>query len=206
MLGKFSTIISSNIFQTLSFSLLLLGPHNSNVGAFSVVPEVSEIVFNSFSFFFFVLLLTDISTVLSSSSLIHSSASVILLWIPSSVFFISVIVVFISVCLFFSSFRSLLNISYIFSIRASILFPRFWIIFTIITLNSFSGRLPILHLFCLADFNLAPSSVTYFFCCLILFFSLFFNEWDCVPVLMVVWPEASNPGVCRLLGRAGSWC
>ena len=46
---------------------------------------------------------------------------------------------FIIVCLLFSSPRSLLTVSYIFSI----LLPRFWIIFTIITLNSFSGILPI---------------------------------------------------------------
>ena len=58
---------------------------------------------------------------------------------PSRVFLISVIVLFITVCLLFSSFRSLLNVSCIFSI----LFLRFWIIFTITTLNSFSGRLPI---------------------------------------------------------------
>ena len=38
-----------------------------------------------------------ISTILSFSSLIHSSASVILLLIPSSVFFIPVIALFISV-------------------------------------------------------------------------------------------------------------
>ena len=46
---------------------------------------------------------------------------------------------FIIVCLLFSSSRSLLNISCIFSI----LFPRFWIIFTIIILNYFSDKLPI---------------------------------------------------------------
>ena len=44
-----------------------------------------------------------------------------------------------SVCLFFSSSWSLVNISCIFSIH----FPRSWIIFTIIILNCFSGRLPI---------------------------------------------------------------
>ena len=44
-----------------------------------------------------------ISTILSSSSLIHSSASDILLLIPSAVFLISVIVLFVSVCLFFNS-------------------------------------------------------------------------------------------------------
>ena len=46
-------------------------------------------------------------------------------------------------CLFFSSSRSLVNISWIFLISASILFPRSWIIFTVIILISFSVRLPI---------------------------------------------------------------
>ena len=63
----------------------------------------------------------------------------IYLVIPSSVSFISVIALFISVYLSFSSSRSLLNFSSIFSIHASI--PRSWIIFTVITLNSFSDRL-----------------------------------------------------------------
>ena len=45
----------------------------------------------------------------------------------------------ISVCLFFSSSRSLVNTPYI----RSTVFPSYWIIFTIIILNSFSGRLPI---------------------------------------------------------------
>ena len=63
-------------------------------------------------------------------SFIHASASIILLWIPSSV-------LFIFVCLFFSSCGSLVNISWIFSIFASILFLRSWVIFTIIVLHSF---------------------------------------------------------------------
>ena len=50
-------------------------------------------------------------------------------------------------CWFFSSSRCLLNISCIFSIHTSILFLRSWIIFPIITLNSFSGRLPVSSLF-----------------------------------------------------------
>ena len=40
MLGKFSTIISSNTFLC-SFSLSFWDPYNVNVGAFNVVPEVS---------------------------------------------------------------------------------------------------------------------------------------------------------------------
>ena len=53
-----------------------------------------------------------ISTILSSSSLICSSASDILLLIPSRVFLISVIVLFVSVCLFFNSPRSLLILAF----------------------------------------------------------------------------------------------
>src|SRR5574337_1084348 len=67
-----------------------------------------------------------ISTILSSSSLICSSASDILLLIPSRVFLTSVIVLFVSVCLFFHSSRFLLIESCIFST----LFSRFLIIFT----------------------------------------------------------------------------
>ena len=122
-----------------------------------VVPEVSLTVLISFYSFF--CSSSVISITLSSSLLIQSSASVILLLIPSREFLISFIVLFIIVCLFFSSSRSLLNVSYIFSI----LFPRLWIIFTIITLNSFSGRLPIpLPLFGLVGFYLAPSSAVCF--------------------------------------------
>ena len=145
------------------FLFFFLELYISNVGGFNVFPEVPETVLNSFHSFFFILLLGSFSTILSSSSLIHSSDSVILLLIPSSVFFISVVMLFISVCLFFSSSRSLLNISCIFSFCASILFQRFCILFTIITLNSFSGRLPISSSFSLVGFYLAPSFVTYFF-------------------------------------------
>ena len=71
---------------------------------------------------------------------------------------------FIIVCLLFSSSRSLLNISCI----LSILFPWFWIIFTIIILNSFSGRLPISSSFVRSGgFLPAPSSAV-FLCLLIL--------------------------------------
>ena len=60
MLGKFSTIISSNIFSDpFSFLFFFWDPYNSNVGEFSVVPEVSEIAFNSFHSFFFMLLLSS---------------------------------------------------------------------------------------------------------------------------------------------------
>ena len=88
-------------------------------------------------------ILSSYFDILSSSSLICSSASVILLLISFDVFFILVIVLFITVCLFFCSYRSLLHISYIFSICVSILFLKFWIIFAVISVNSFSGSLPV---------------------------------------------------------------
>ena len=62
---------------------------DSNVGAFDIVPEVSEVVLISFNYFF--LSVSFISTILSYTSLILSSASVILLLVPSRVFLISVI-------------------------------------------------------------------------------------------------------------------
>ena len=75
---------------------------------------------------------------------------------------------FIIVCLLFSSSRSLLNISYIFSI----LFLRFWIIFTIITLNSFSGRLPLSSSFVWSGGFLPCSFICCIFRCLLIFLNL----------------------------------
>ena len=115
MLGKFLAIISSNTFlRPFLFFFFYWDTYNSNVVMLTVVPEVSETVlhFFLFSLFFSVAV---ISTILSCSSLIRSSASVILLLIPSRVFLISVIVLFITVCLLFSSSRSLLNVSCIYS-------------------------------------------------------------------------------------------
>jgi len=77
-----------------------------NIGAFDIVPDVSEIIPSSFRSFYFILLFKAISIILSSILLIHSSASDILLLIPSGVYLISVIVLFVSACLFFNSSRS----------------------------------------------------------------------------------------------------
>ena len=107
-------VFTYNLFKyflrPILFLFFLWDPCNLNVGVFNVVPDVSEIVLNCFYSLF--CSVAVISTILSSSSLIHPSASVILLLIPSSVLFTSVIVLFITVCLFFSSSRPLLNISY----------------------------------------------------------------------------------------------
>ena len=69
--------------------------YDSYVGAFNIVPEVSEIVLISFNSFFFFLSLSFFSIILTYTSLILSSASVILLLVFSRVFFISLIALFI---------------------------------------------------------------------------------------------------------------
>ena len=85
-------VLQYNLFKyflsLFLFLFLFWDPYNSNVGAFNVVPEVSETGLNSFhsSLFFSAVV---ISTILSSRSLIRSSASVILLLIPSREFLIS---------------------------------------------------------------------------------------------------------------------
>ena len=114
MIWKFLTIISSNIFSDpfyfpssgipVIWMLVHLMLSRKSL-------RLSSILFFLFSLYCFV---TVISTILSSRSLIHSSASVILLLIPSRVFLISFIVLFIIVCLLFSSSRSVLKVFFYF--------------------------------------------------------------------------------------------
>ena len=68
----------------------------------------------------------------------------------------------------FSSSRCLLNVSCIFSI----LFPRFWIMFTLITRNSFRGRLPISSSFVWSGGFLPCSFICCVFLCLLTFLNL----------------------------------
>ena len=87
MLGKFSIMISSNIFQSLSFFLFSRTP----VIWMLACLMLSHISLKLFSFLFILFALfcsaAQISTIVSSGSLIHSSASVILLLTPYSIFF-----------------------------------------------------------------------------------------------------------------------
>ena len=121
MLGKFSTITSSKIFSYPFFLFCIWDPYNLNV---HLILSQRSLRLSSVLFNLFTLFCTSevISTILSSRSMIHSSALDILLLIPSRVFLISVIAFFVSVCLFFTSSRTSLNDSYIFSI----LFSRFF--------------------------------------------------------------------------------
>ena len=65
--------------------------YDSNVGAFNIIPEVSEIMLTSFHSFFFFLDVSLISIILSSTSLILSSTSMTLLLVLSRVFLIFLI-------------------------------------------------------------------------------------------------------------------
>ena len=126
---------------------------NSKIGAFNMVPEVSETGLNSFHSF---------SLFYSSAFIFQlnypSSASVILLLISSRVCLISVIVLFVTACLFCIYSRFLLNVLNEVCIFP-FLFSRFGVIFNIITLNSLSGSLPIFSL-CIwsCGFYLVPLS------------------------------------------------
>ncbi|XP_049565758.1 uncharacterized protein LOC125964388 [Orcinus orca] len=189
MLGMFSTIISSNIFSVPFFFSSSSGTPIIRMLVRLVLSQrslrLSSVLFIAFSLFCSAVV---ISTILSSRSLIRSSASVILLLIPSRVFLISFIVLFIVVCFIFSSSRSLLNVSCI----LSVLFPRFWIIFTIVILNCFSGRMPICSSFVRSGGFLSCS----FICC------VFF----CLLILLILLCLGSP--FCRLQARSSRcfWC
>ena len=132
--------------------------------------------------FYFFLSDSFISTILSSTSLILSSASFILLFVPSRVFFLSHLLHY---SLYIESFifsKSVLNLSCIFSIFVSrlficdsILFSRFWIIFTIIIRNSLSGRFPISLVW--FGGHLSCSFTCWVFLCLFILFILLCLGW-----------------------------
>ena len=101
MLGKISTIISSKIFS-YPFFFSSSGTPIIRMLVHLILSQRS-LRLSSVLFILFTLFCSSevISTILSSNSLIRSSASDTLLLIPSRVFLISVIVLFVSVCLFF---------------------------------------------------------------------------------------------------------
>ena len=106
---------------------------------------------------------------------------------------------------------------------ASFLFPRFWIIFTIITLNSFSGRLTISSSFIWSCGFLPCSFICCIFLCLLTLSNVLFLRspfcrlqghssscfW-CLPPVLEVGPVAcigllvGETGVCVLVTGAGS--
>ena len=133
MLGKFLAIIFSGPFPFFSSS----GTWIMQMLMFLILLQRSirlSFLFFFFSIFFFILVCDSDFCHSVFRSLIHSFVSVIPLLIHSSVFSFQL--------LCYSSLKflksiSLLQIYCIFLVCASILFLRFWIILTIITLNPF---------------------------------------------------------------------
>ena len=166
MLQKFSTIISSKIFLYAFFFSSSSGTTVIQILVHLILSQRS-LRLSSFLFGLSTLFCSSevISIILSSSSLIHSSASDILLLVPSRAFLISVMVLFVSVCLFFNSSRSLLIDFYILSIS----FSRFLIIFNIIILNSFSGNFPIYSSFIWTSVFLVVFFISTVYICLFIF-------------------------------------
>ena len=191
MLGKFLTIISSNVFSDPFYFSSFVTPIIRMLVLLMLSQRslrLSSILFILFFFFLFCSVAV-ISTILSSSSLICSSALIILLLIPSSVFFTSVIVLFITA--FCSSVllgpcQTFLGSPFYFC--GSILFSRSWIILRIITMNSFSGRLPISSSF-IWSYGFLPCS----FICNIFFCHLILSD------LLCLWSP-----FCRLQGHSSS--
>ena len=91
------------------FPFFFWDSYNSKVGVFDIVPEVSETVLTSFHSVYFSLFFRSYfhHFIFQLTELI--SASDILLLIPSRVFLISVIVLFVSVWLFFNSSLLIVN-------------------------------------------------------------------------------------------------
>ena len=129
-------------FKQCFNSLSLLDPCSANVGVFHVVPEFLLNCLHCFWFFFihFVPWQWFLPTCLPAYLFILLN-HLLWYWFFLVYFHFSYCIIF--VCLFFKSSNSLLNMSYIFSVFASILFPRSWIIFSVIILIYFSGRLPV---------------------------------------------------------------
>ena len=100
-------------------------------------------------------------------------------------------------------FGSLLNISCIFSILVfrlftcnSVLFSRFWIIFTIVIQNSLSGGFPISSSFVLFGGHLSCSFTCWIFLCLFILFILLCLGWPfcilavCGVLFIVLFPRS----------------
>ena len=131
------------------FFFLFWDLYNSNVGVLNIFREVSEAVLISFHSFLFILLCFSYF----QCPYLPACLSILLPKLFCSLFplvyFFNLsyyVIHYWQSILYFS--RSLLNISCNFSIlgfilfiHASILFPEFWIIFSIITLSSFSSKL-----------------------------------------------------------------
>ena len=107
-------IFNYNLFKNFLipflFPFFFWNPYNSNIGAFDIVSEVSETIPSSFHSFYFILLFRSYFYHLIfqlTDSFFCFIYSVIL---PSRVFLISVIMLFVSVCLFFNQLTQICSL------------------------------------------------------------------------------------------------
>ena len=134
-------MISSSIFSGHFFSLFSFwSPYKMNISVFDVVPQVSYIVLVSSHFYFF-------SVQQPWFPLLCFPAHWFIL-LPHWGYYWFCSIVFISVIIFFNSVYSLYLLIHcwnflFFSVWEFILLLSSLTVFMIITLNSFSGRLPI---------------------------------------------------------------
>ena len=109
-LSHVEQIFNYNLFKIFLMLFLFLfffwDPYNSNIGASDIVPEVSETVLSSFHCFYFILFFRSyFHHIIFQFTLLFFCFRYLLL-IPSRVFLISVIMLFVYVCLFFNSSSS----------------------------------------------------------------------------------------------------
>ena len=132
--------------MTFLFVFFFWDTYDSNVRAFNIVPEVSEVVLISFNYFFLFSSLLHLFPPFYLPPHLSYLLPVILLLVPSRVLLISVIALFIIDWLFFISSRSLLSflassqsfslfylsvIPFVFKILGSSLLSLFWILFQV---------------------------------------------------------------------------
>ena len=196
-LGKFSTIISSNIFSVSFFFSSSSGSCIIRVLVHLMLSQKSLRLSHSFHSFFFILLCGSYFQYFIFQVTYPFSASVILLLIPSWEFLISFIVLFLIVCsliLVGPCLTFLVFSPFYFQDFWSSLLSLPWILFQVDCLFH-------LHLFGLLGFYLAPSSAVCFcvfsFCLTYCVWGLLFS--GCSFVVPFVF------GVCPYWARLVQW-
>ena len=171
---SFSYYLFKYFPRTFLFLYSFLDPCNANVGVFDLSPRSLKLSSFLFIFFFFLYAMAVIST-----TLVFQLAGLFFCLMYSAVDSFYYIFLFryclLQFCLLFFIFsNSSLKTSYNFLLCTSILFLSSLIIFTIITLNSFLGRLPISTSLGCSSVVLSCSFIwNIFLCCFILFKFLF---------------------------------
>ena len=174
----FNCYLLKHFLMAFLFVFFFCDSYDLNIRAFDIVPEVSEVVLVSFNSFF------PLYFIYFHHSIFHLTYRIFCLIYSTVGFLQNANELFIIDWFLIMSSRSLLNISCTFSVLGSrlficnfILFSRCWIIFTIIILNSISGRLPISSSFVWFSEHLSCSFICWVFLCLFLLFRLLCLGW-----------------------------